>query len=174
METLKKGLAKFTKVYSEILYAFGGIFYASFAICVLVQVISRNFLPSAPSWTEEMARYTFIYMVAFGAGVGALRHDFVNVEFMADFLETKSPKALKILNVVIEGIVVALCLVVLFLCVPKFAFPAFAMNSTATNIPMTYIYFSQVLTFIILPFSYLLDILATLLSWNDAPAKEAA
>lgn len=174
MDTFKKGLAKFTKVYSEILYAFGGIFYASFAICVLVQVVSRNFLPSAPSWTEEMARYTFIYMVAFGSGVGALRHDFVNVEFMADFLENKNPKALKVLNIIIECLILALCLVILTQCVPAFAFPSFTMNSTATNIPMTYIYFSQVLTFVILPFSYLLDILATVLSWNDAPVKEAA
>ena len=46
------------------------------------------------------------------------------------------------------------------------------MNSTATNISMKYIYFSQFLTFIILPVSYLLDIVRTALSWYDTAEKE--
>ena len=62
---MKKGLDKFIKVYMEILYALSSVFYAGFCFCVLVQVISCNFLPNAPSWTEELARYSFIYMVAF-------------------------------------------------------------------------------------------------------------
>ena len=95
---MKKGLDKFIKVYMEILYALSSVFYAGFCFCVLVQVISRNFLPNAPSWTEELARYSFIYMVAFGVGLAALKHEFVNVEFMGDFLKKKSPKALKVLN----------------------------------------------------------------------------
>mgnify|MGYP002090250448 CR=1 FL=1 len=70
---MKKGLDKFIKVYMEILYALSSIFYAGFCFCVLVQVISRNFLPNAPSWTEELARYSFIYMVAFGVGLAALK-----------------------------------------------------------------------------------------------------
>lgn len=56
---MKKGLDKFIKVYMEILYALSSVFYAGFCFCVLVQVISRNFLPNAPSWTEELARYSF-------------------------------------------------------------------------------------------------------------------
>ena len=47
-----------------------------------------------------------------------------------------------------------------------------AVMDTATNIPMKYIYFSQFLTFIILPVSYLLDIVRTALSWNDTAEKE--
>ena len=91
---MKKGLDKFIKVYMEILYALSSVFYAGFCFCVLVQVISRNFLPNAPSWTEELARYSFIYMVAFGVGLAALKHEFVNVEFLGDFLKSKNQKAL--------------------------------------------------------------------------------
>ena len=50
---MKKGLDKFIKVYMEILYALSSVFYAGFCFCVLVQVISRNFLPNAPSWTRS-------------------------------------------------------------------------------------------------------------------------
>ena len=81
-------------------------------------------------------------------------------------------KALKVLNLVIEFAILAMCLVILVMAEPKYCFPAFAMNSTATNISMKYIYFSQFLTFIILPVSYLLDIVRTALSWNDTAEKE--
>ena len=153
---MKKGLDKFIKVYMEILYALSSVFYAGFCFCVLVQVISRNFLPNAPSWTEELARYSFIYMVAFGVGLAALKHEFVNVEFLGDFLKSKNQKALDVLNLVIEVIILAMCLVILVMAEPKYCFPTFAMNSTATNI--------------ILPVSYLLDIVRTLVGWTEKPA----
>ena len=89
---------------------------------------------------------------------------------MGDFLNKKNPKALKILNLVIEFAILAMCLVVLIMAEPKYCFPSFSMNSTATNIPMKYIYFSQFLTFIILPVSYALDILRTLIGWSEKPA----
>ena len=158
---MKKSLNKFIKGYMEVLYALSSVFYIGFCFCVLVQVISRNFLPNAPSWTEELARYSFIYMVAFGVGLAALKHEFVNVEFMGDFLKKKSPKALKVLNLVIEFAILAMCLVILVMAEPKYCFPT-----------MKYIYFSQFLTFIILPVSYLLDIVRTALSWNDTAEKE--
>ena len=145
---MKKGLDKFIKVYMEILYALSSVFYAGFCFCVLVQVISRNFLPNAPSWTEELARYSFIYMVAFGVGLAALKHEFVNVEFLGDFLKSKNQKALDVLNLVIEVIILAMCLIILVMAEPKYCF----------------------LTFIILPVSYLLDIVRTLVGWTEKPA----
>ena len=51
---MKKSLNKFIKGYMEVLYALSSVFYIGFCFCVLVQVISRNFLPNAPSWTEEL------------------------------------------------------------------------------------------------------------------------
>mgnify|MGYP000656643754 FL=1 len=74
------------------------------------------------------------------------------------------------LNLVIEAIILVMCLVILVMAEPKYCFPSFSMNSTATNIPMKYIYFSQFLTFIILPVSYLLDIVRTLVGWTEKPA----
>ena len=68
-----KAFKKFVAVYREILSVIGSCFFLTFCACVMIQIISRNFLPSAPSWTEELARYTFIYMVAFGSGVAILK-----------------------------------------------------------------------------------------------------
>ena len=41
MESLKKGLDKFIKIYCEVLYAFSAVFYVGFAFCVLVQVVRQ-------------------------------------------------------------------------------------------------------------------------------------
>ena len=87
MSNFKKGLDKFVHYFDHALCFFGVIFYLTFVACVLIQVISRNFLPSAPSWTEEAARYSFIYMVGFGCAVAVHRSEFVNVEFLHDALE---------------------------------------------------------------------------------------
>ena len=99
---MKKGLEKFVDLFNHILCFFGVIFYLTFVVCVLVQVISRNFLPSAPSWTEEAARYSFIYMVAFGCAVAVHRNEFVNVEFLHDALEPRFPMANRVIDLAIK------------------------------------------------------------------------
>ena len=50
----------FIKKYNTFMSYVGLLCLAGFIISVLVQVISRTFLPKTPSWTEELARYMFI------------------------------------------------------------------------------------------------------------------
>ena len=53
---------------------------------VTIQVFARFFLPSAPSWTEEVARMFFIYMVAFGAGLGIRSDDYVKLTLIQNWI----------------------------------------------------------------------------------------
>lgn len=39
------------------------------AAVVLLQVVARVALPSAPVWTEELSRYLFIHMIAISSGL---------------------------------------------------------------------------------------------------------
>ena len=163
---MKKGLDKFFSVYNTILCFFGVIFYMTFVVCVLVQVISRNFLPSAPSWTEELARYSFIYMVAFGSAVAVHRNEFVNVEFLHDALENNFAIVNKIIDLVIKIVLTIFCAFILIKAVVPFAFIKFPMFSTAMTIPMQYVYFSIVLLFTFMTVAYLCEVLNVLLTWN--------
>ena len=43
-----KAFKKFVAVYREILSVIGSCFFLTFCACVMIQIISRNFLPSAP------------------------------------------------------------------------------------------------------------------------------
>ena len=64
-----------------------GALLAATALAVLVQVLVRFVLTavginiSAP-WTEEIARYTLIWMVFLGAGVGCRRAQMIALEFL--------------------------------------------------------------------------------------------
>lgn len=166
---MKNALQRIMKVYNEILCAFGCTFYLAFCVCVLIQIIARNLLPSAPSWTEEAARYTFIYMVSFGCGVAALKDEFVFVEFLHDELERRGLHAAnKVILLLVRLLMLFLCLFILFRSEPTFVFLKFRMVSTAMQIPMQYIYFSQILLFGFLALSLVLKIALQLITWNEA------
>lgn len=168
-----KAFNKFVAVYRTILSVIGSCFFLAFCVCVLVQIFSRNFLPSAPSWTEELARYTFIYMVAFGCGVAMLKDEFVNVEFLSDALAAKGlHKANKVIHLCTTLAMLALSLYLLFVAVPGFAFLKFRMVSTAMQLPMQYIYFSQILMFGFLSLSGVLRVIMLFRDWNLSPEEE--
>ncbi len=62
---------------------------ASFSVLIavtLLQVLGR--LPGFPSlvFTEEVARFALVYLVAFGCGVAALRGELVNVDLFVNLL----------------------------------------------------------------------------------------
>ena len=59
-------MEKFIKGYKDVMTYIGILGLIGFIVSVMIQVIARTFLPTAPNWTEEAARYLFIYMVAFG------------------------------------------------------------------------------------------------------------
>ena len=145
---MKKGFDRFVKIYTDILCAFGCMFYLAFCVCVMIQIISRNLLPSAPSWTEEAARYTFVYMVAFGCGVAVLKDEFVFVEFLKDALLAKGLyKVNKTIRILVTFAMLVLSAYLLFFSVPQLAFIKFRMVSTAMQLPMQVVYFSQILMF---------------------------
>lgn len=169
----KTAFDRIVKAYREVLSFFGGMFFLGFCFCVMVQVIARNFLPSAPSWTEEAARYSFIYMVAFGCGVAILKDEFVNVEFLHDSLENKGyHKANDIIKIAITFVMLVLSAYILIFAEPTFVFIKFNMVSTAMLIPMQYIYFSQILLFSFLTISCILRLIQLFRDFGKGGVKE--
>ena len=170
---MQKGFDKFVRIYTEILCAFGCVFYLAFCACVLIQIISRNLLPSAPSWTEEAARYTFVYMVAFGCGVAVLKDEFVFVEFLKDALLARGLyKVNRAIRILVTLAMLVLSAYLLFFSVPQLAFIKFRMVSTAMQLPMQVVYFSQILPFGFLCVSLVMRIIQMVAGFN-APEEQA-
>ncbi|MBR0205040.1 MAG: TRAP transporter small permease subunit, partial [Synergistaceae bacterium] len=68
------------KIYYWILSASAVIGMIGYIVAVVIQVFARTFLPVVPSWTEEAARYLFIYSVALGAGIVVLKDEYARVD----------------------------------------------------------------------------------------------
>ena len=143
----------FIKKYNTFMSYVGLLCLAGFIISVLVQVISRTFLPKTPSWTEELARYMFIYMVAFGS---VHKKEFVAVDLVVDFLPATVRKVIELL---ISVLLMVFVVFVLLKSVLGFAIIEYRMVSTAMQIPMQYVYLSMIIMFGLLILSYGLEII---------------
>ena len=143
------------KKYNKFMSYLGLVCLGGFIISVLIQVISRTFLPKTPSWTEELARYLFIYMVAFGSSVAVHKKEFVAVDLIIDFL----PKIIRKLIELVINIVLLFVTFVLLKSVLSFAILEYRMVSTAMQVPMQYIYFSMIILFGLLILSFVMEIL---------------
>jgi TRAP-type C4-dicarboxylate transport system permease small subunit len=63
-----------------------GLAFAVIAGAVLLQVVSRTFLPQSPVWTEELTRFALLYLVGFGVGLSLRGGDLVNVDLVLELL----------------------------------------------------------------------------------------
>ena len=152
-------MEKIIKVYREVLTAVGIIGLVGFIISVLIQVVARTFLPVAPNWTEEAARYLFIYMVAFAGNAAVISDEYVGVEMLTEMF----PQVIqKIIKIAIAAVLCAFSGFIFINCVvgPKglLAVTPVSMVSTALLIPMKYIYLSEAFLFGFYVISFLMRI----------------
>ena len=139
-------MKKLAKVYSGILSVLTVVGMLGYIASVVIQVFSRTFLPVVPSWTEEAARYLFIYSVAVGAGIVILLDDYARVDIVfAHF----SPQAKRLYDIVVTAILGVFSAYLAVFALPNFVFIKFRMVSTALQIPMQAIYFS-IMLFVVL------------------------
>lgn len=64
-------------------------------VSIVIQIYGRFFMSSAPSWTEEAARFFFIYTMSFGAGLALRDQEFVRLDLI---FRKISPQAKRQLN----------------------------------------------------------------------------
>ncbi len=139
---------KIIKVWNEVMTAVGVIGLTGFIASVLIQVVARTFLPTAPNWTEEAARFLFIYMVAFAGNAAVLSDEYVGVELLTEYFPKKVQKMLKlavyVVMIIFSAFVFGKCVMGaegLIAITPP------GMVSTALELPMKYVYCAEVVLF---------------------------
>ena len=142
-------MKKLAKIYSGVLSVLAVVGMVGYIVSVVVQVFSRTFLPNTPTWTEEAARYLFIYSVAVGAGIVILLDDYARVDVIYSHFK---PALRKIYDIIVTAVLCVFNVVLAVYVLPNFVNlinPAtgtsIMMRSTAMQIPMNYIYFSIML-----------------------------
>lgn len=80
---------------------------ASFAVliaAVLLQVMGRIPGFPAPAWTEEVARFALVYLVAFSCGLAVLRGELINVDlFVAPLPAAACAAVEKLVDLIMLG-----------------------------------------------------------------------
>lgn len=88
--------------YSDALFlGVAALFSAGFFVCVLLQVFYRYVLEAPLPWTEELARYLFVWSAMLAAAVSVGRSDQFNIPLFADTLGPRSRHGLELLIVVL-------------------------------------------------------------------------
>lgn len=76
---------------------------------VTIQVLGRVPGFPSPSWTEEVARFALVYLVAFSCGVAVLRGELVNVDLFVGPLPESVRRVIdRIVDLIILGFAVAI------------------------------------------------------------------
>ena len=109
-------------------------------LVVVLQIIARFALPWSPHWTEEVARYSFVYMVSLGAGLALKENAYVGVTFLPDKL---SGRARRYLEGFILLSIAGFMLGMLLACFPLLNIVRL-QTSAALQLNMAFIYFSMV------------------------------
>lgn len=111
----------------------------SFAVMiavVLLQVISRYFLPFSVHWTEEAARFAFLYTIAFASGLAVRDKAYVNVDLVPILLRGRARVVLELLI----DVVTLVFLAVLFQHSLRLVQLGGRQTSAALRVPMSRIF----------------------------------
>jgi TRAP-type transport system small permease protein len=76
---------------------------------VTIQVLGRVPGFPSPSWTEEVARFALVYLVAFSCGIAVLRGELVNVDLFVGPLPARARAIVdRIVDLIIFGFAIAI------------------------------------------------------------------
>ena len=135
-------MRKFIEGYYRLLNVLLGASVAALVVPVTIQLISRNTgLIPAWIWTEEMARFLFIWMVMLGAMIGVRDGS----HFECDVWPELKPRANALLRIVSMIFVLVFALIFVWYGI-KFVQFGWNQTSELADMPMTYIFISWPLT----------------------------
>ncbi len=133
-KNMKLAMDKLEKIILVIL----AVLFSVMVIALFYQIIMRFIFQNANSWSEEMTRYSFIWMTMLGSAVATRRSRNMDV----DFLVKKMPKLLRNLNsVVTKGLIIAFIVVLIIYGISLVGI-THKQLSAGLRVPMSYIYAS--------------------------------
>jgi len=114
-----------------------GVSFLVLIVTVLTQVLGRS-LGSSPVWTEELTRFSMLYMVAFGAGLSLRSGDLVNVDVVCENTPGKWPRRLRLISAVLTAMLCA------YLIMPAWKYVSIGamQTSPAMSLRMDYVHFT--------------------------------
>jgi TRAP-type C4-dicarboxylate transport system permease small subunit len=130
------------------------IILISLIVVLFSQVISRYIFHLSIYWSEEVARFIFIYFVLMGACIVNHKKEHIKITYFYYLLSRRNRKIIRIIN----EILILFFLTVLFFLSIKLVFRSFNTLSQALEIPYAYIYLACTISAIIMFFDRIFSI----------------
>ena len=136
------------KVIDRIMSVATTVSFIVMILVVLLQIISRYLFPVSIHWTEEAARFSFLYTVALASGLAMRDKAYVNVDLIPLIIRGRA-------RVILEAVLDIATIIFLFV-VARYSFRLVSIGTIQTSaslqIPMSWIFL--VTTIIPLSMSY--------------------
>ena len=110
-------------------------------IVISIQIFARYVLNHSLSWSEELARYLFIYLIFLGASVVYKQDRHISVDYFLDQL----PARMKSIVGISADILLLIFLVVVFYQGLRLSRLVYNVPTAALYIPWTYVYLAIVI-----------------------------
>ena len=117
----------------RIVVALGMVLLAVLVVTTVLQVVSRYVLQRPLDWTEEVARYVFVWVAMIGAGAAARDR----VHFFVDLFLERVPLAMRRATAVVVGLVSCIFLTIVTWAGLELAVSNQAQESPVLTIPMS-------------------------------------
>lgn len=130
-------LSKITDLVNEAINWIVVVMFSALIISCVTQVFMRSVLNSSPPWTEELARYTFMYVNFIGAVICVREKSHARVTIILDALGGTAHKALEIVADVVTLFVSYIMIRYGTACVMQVSM----QHSPAMRVCMSFVYF---------------------------------
>lgn len=135
LPTFLRPLAKVNEVLSLLAIRLAGVLLALMVIMILSQVFFRYVMNDSLPWTEEMAKFSMVW-IAFLVAPWVYRQD-LNVAIHM-FAEAFAPRVRQLLDLVISALVIVICVIFLL---ESIEFWRGGLNIQASSVPIKLAYF---------------------------------
>lgn len=162
MSLLKKLNALFYKVSKKL----GAFVLLVLVVVITISVVSRYFLNSPLTWTEELCTFLFIWFSFLGATLATYEKRHVSVDFVVNRLPKTANRIVKLFSNLLILIFFVLLIVGSFIL-----FPTMPHKSVALRIPRYCYYFPIMLSSVMMFCMYLADTLEFMQEWLKGGAE---
>lgn len=159
-------IGRFTGNVSD--HVIGWLLLASVALNVM-QVFTRYVMNDPLFWTEEMVRYTTVWLTFVGAAAASLYGDHMDMNL---FAEVKNPRFQAWHQACLQGIVLVFCVLIIWQGT-KFCLLNGMQTAPATGLRMVWVYGATVVGGVLLAIVTVFKIVTALFPEPGAPLGEA-
>lgn len=145
------------------------VLLAVFSTILFVQVISRYVFNNSLSWSEELARYLFIWLAYIGISYGAKQMKHLRIDVFLNIFPQKIRPYVLVLSEILVAIFALVVVAAAYITVGKYM--KTGMKSPANNVPLWFVHASAFIGYIL---TFIRQLQAVKVRINDLNNPKAA